>query len=785
MKAIAAVVALSAAAAALAGGAPIEPSSEQWQRAARFDAIDPASLIRNARIEPRWIDERRFWYLAESRDGVRPMLVDAGARTQAPLYDRARMADALHRAGVEAPAADRPLAIAAKGDHLEASFAGGVSCRVDGTGCTRGVGASKDERLPEGLRSPDGARRLFVRDHDLWLADDVEGGERRLTTDGAPFAGYGEAPDLQNLHREEGRSAAAPLDTHWSPTGRWVITRQIDERQVAPYPFVSHAPADGAFRPLVREVRVALLGDPNQPVVTDRVIDANDGRQRKLVLPDGFDLADPGSGNAPLGWSADGNIAYLYATSPDATAARVVAYDMRTATSRTLVEQRSTTGRINPGPGGFGGVSRVIGGQLLLWSERDGWGHLYLHDLATGRLVRQLTDGPRPVRAIFPIPGRDDALVILRPTGAAGDDPYLLRPSRLNLANGDEMPMAGAAAQYELPPGAVSPGGGYLVASHSTVRQPPRHALYDLRSGAEILRLEQADTSALVQAGWRPPTRLRVKAADGRTDIYAVYFKPQAATGTAAAPIVEINYSNVILTFAPVSFMDAVRFTAYEAGLTELGFAVAAIDGRGTPHRSRAFFEAGHPDFADLQVEDHVSALRQIARIDGAIDLCRVGIWGSSNGGAGTARSMLLRPDVYRVGVAAAGSHDYASLSSGGMRFFGVPSYADGGTRRTRAGEVAANYLAFDNARLATRLEGKLLLAYGELDDYAFVAPTMRLARAFIDAGKEFDLLAMPGRDHFFRREPYFRKRLRSYFVEHLGPENSACLSSPPVWARP
>jgi dipeptidyl aminopeptidase/acylaminoacyl peptidase len=213
--------------------------------------------------------------------------------------------------------------------------------------------------------------------------------------------------------------------------------------------------------------------------------------------------------------------------------------------------------------------------------------------------------------------------------------------------------------------------------------------------------------------------------------------------------------------------MDALGVFHVES-LRRLGFFVVVVDGRGTPNRSRQFREAGYPVFYDIQVEDHAAAIEQLAEQFEGMDVERVGIWGSSNGGAGAARAILRRPDFFKVAVSSAGSHDYASLPPSGIKYFGVPSYSDGTAVRPSPGAVPENYSGFDNAALAGNLKGDLLLAYGDMDNYALPTATHRLVNALIKAGKTFDVLPMYNHGHFFLFDPYFKRRLVEYFVEHL-----------------
>ncbi|MEO0997528.1 MAG: DPP IV N-terminal domain-containing protein [Pseudomonadota bacterium] len=756
--------------------ATLKLSASDYERAARFDSTTAATLVRNAKIVPSWIDDERFWYRHEAKTGHRIMLIDAAAGSRGPLFDARRMAGALGAAVDETDPAlvAAPAAVVDGSDGLTVSYdvdGQSVVCDIETYRC-RLDNAPASETDPALLISPNGDTAVFVRGYNLWLRRLDDRKEWALTSDGEAYASYAGAADQSRLGAASPApdTAERPRLTHWSPAGRWLITRHLDERAVAPYPFLEAVPKDGGFRPRVHTVRVPLLGDGNLPVTTDWIIDLERGTQYPVALPEGFDLDDYATGNAPLGWRNDGRTAYLYASTADAAVGRVVELDMETGFTGTVFEERMRRGRVNAGPGGFRtGLSRVIGDQMIWYSERDGWGHLYLYDLDEGTVVRQLTHGAGPVRSLLHLDTEARVALITRARDEPGADPYQLAVYRLDIDRGESLLLTPEAAHHDVTSTAVSPDGRYFVDAYSTVDTPARTVLRQSLPGKEPLLLEQADASALFAAGWRPPDRVRVTAADGETPLYAVLFHPaERFAALASAPIVDANYINPILSVAPVSFMDAVNMTLMTAGLPQLGFYVVIVDGRGTPFRSRAFQQAAYPAFPDVQIDDHVATIRQLGARYPAIDLDRVGIWGSSNGGAGAARAVLQRPDFFKVAVASAGSHDYASLPPTGSKFFGVPRYSDDTPFRPEPGAVPANYRAFDNALLAGNLEGRLLLAYGDMDNIALASPTLRLAKALIDADKHFDLLYMPGRGHFFLNEPYFKRRLRGFFVEHL-----------------
>ncbi len=285
-----------------------------------------------------------------------------------------------------------------------------------------------------------------------------------------------------------------------------------------------------------------------------------------------------------------------------------------------------------------------------------------------------------------------------------------------------------------------------------------------------IAELERADASALFATGWRAPEPFTAKAADGATDLHGVVYRPAEDAGARPVPVIDGVYGGPQVSIVPHDFTAAraaIGGTG-RAALAALGFAVVVVDGRGTPLRSRAFHDAGYGAFPDVGLDDHVAVLRQLCAREPRLDPERIGVYGHSFGGYVSARAILRHPDVFKVAVSSAGSHNYDGMYDAARLYLPPPDYGATGATKPDAAARAANYVALDNATLAHRLVGKLLLAWGDLDENAYPAVTLQLVDALIAANRSPDLLVLPNRTHGFAREPYFVRRLWDYFTAHL-----------------
>jgi dipeptidyl aminopeptidase/acylaminoacyl peptidase len=274
----------------------------------------------------------------------------------------------------------------------------------------------------------------------------------------------------------------------------------------------------------------------------------------------------------------------------------------------------------------------------------------------------------------------------------------------------------------------------------------------------------QADVAALLETGWRPPTRFTVKAADGRTDLYGVMFTPLAMDSARRHAVVELTYPGPQGDYGPHGFMDGITgsLTYNMQRTAELGFVGVALDGRGTSRRGRTFRYAFAGTEDVFGSADHRAAIENLAKRHRFMDVERVGITGGSFGGYATVRAMLLHPGFFDVTVSHVGPHDFRKLGPGLTvdRFFGIPS---------EPGAKDDFYATISNTRLVDRLEGKLLLIYGEIDENVPFVNPMVFFDALIKADKDFETIILPNTTHGTSVHPYAIRRQAEYFVEHLG----------------
>src|SRR5690606_558114 len=235
----------------------------------------------------------------------------------------------------------------------------------------------------------------------------------------------------------------------------------------------------------------------------------------------------------------------------------------------------------------------------------------------------------------------------------AGRDPYYQHFYKVGLDGGEPVLLTPEDADHAV---FLSPNGSRFVAAYSTTSTPPVTVLRSSADGSELATLAAAAASTPDAAGWIPPESFTVKARDGVTELHGMLFKPTGFDPSRKYPVVNYIYPGPQTgSVGSRSFSPARRD---HQALAALGSLVVALDGLGTPWRSKSFHDAFGGDIGDNTLPDQVAGLKQLADRHPWIDLDRVGVWGHSGGGYATADALFSYPDFYKVGVAQAGNHD-------------------------------------------------------------------------------------------------------------------------------
>jgi len=728
-------------------------TAADYQRAEKFLAYNTTPLVFH-KVRPTWLPDDRFWYRDAGPEGIEFVLFDAARGTSRPAFDHAKLAAALSAAaGKTYDAAHLPfMTFEFSSDQNSISF----TLRGQNWTCDLQANRCASEGKPrEGtagprreVKSPDGKRVAFIRDCNLWVRDVATGKETQLTTDGVKDFGY--ATDNAGwVHSDR------PI-LSWSPDSRKIATFQQDQRGVGEMYLVETK----VGHPRLEAWKYPLPGDEVVTTIQHVIIDLEGPKVIRLQLPPDqhrstlCDDVSCRSGDwADVEWSPDGGHLAFVSTSRDHKQEQLRVADAATGAIRNVLEETVAT-QFESGQGRVNWHYLPASNEVIWCSERDGWSHLYLFDLASGRLKNLITSGDWAVTQLLRVDEKARMLYFLA-DGREKGNPYFSRLYRIGFDGKNLALLTPEDGNHEV---AVSPSGHFFTDTWSQPDVPPVTVVRN-DDGKLLFTVAKADISRLLAAGWKPPVPITAKARDGVTDLYGLMFEPVNLDRGRKYPIVNNIYPGPQGgSVGSWSFSEARRDCQ---ALAELGFVVVEIEGMGNPLRSKKFHDFYYGNMGDNTLPDQVAGMKQLAEKYPWIDLDRAGIWGHSGGGYATADAMFRYPDFFKVGIAESGNHDNREYEDDwGERYQGLlVKNADGTT----------NYDDQANQNLAKNLKGHLLLAHGTMDDNVPPYNTLLVVDALIKANKDFDLLLLPNQHHGYGPESnYMMRRRWDYFVRYL-----------------
>ncbi|MDO8501332.1 MAG: DPP IV N-terminal domain-containing protein [Gemmatimonadaceae bacterium] len=728
-------------------------TAADYDRAAKMLSFNVNPLVIGGTVSATWLPDDRFYYRDVTATGADWVIVNPAKKSRAPLFRAPEVAQALTRAGAgtidprNIPAQRAELSA----DGLRVTLVIGTrrwSCDVSGGSCNavdssaQQTGGRASPATPPVVLSPDGKRAAFIRDWNLWVRDVATGRETQLTTDGVKNFGY--ATDNAGwVHSDR----AILL---WSPDSKKIATQQQDERNVGDMFLldtrVGHQRLSTWKGPLPGDSVVAMIHRVIIDMGARTIVRLQTPPDfHRAMLGDDLDMGD-------LVWSPDASRLAYVSTSRDHKRATVKLADAATGTVRTIFEETSPT------------QFESVAGWRVIWplneivwsSERDDWAQLYLYDLTTGKLKQKITTGAGPVQSIKHVDEKRRTLLVEGLGRIPGEDPHFRHYYRVELNGRGWTAITPESGDHSIQ---VSPTGRYFIDSWSKPDVPPTVVLRD-KNGRSLMALGKADISQLLAAGWKPPIPIVTRARDGKTDLYGLMFRPTNFDSTKRYPIINNAYPGPQSGSVGSRSFSAAR--GDRQALAELGFVVIAVDGMGTPNRSKSFHDAYYGAMGrDNTLPDQVAAMKELASRYPWIDVERAGMYGHSGGGFITADAMFRYPDFFKVGIAESGNHDQRNYEDDwGERYQGL---------LVKSGNAPDNYDVEANQNIAKNLKGHLLLAHGTMDDNVPPSNTDLVVDALIKANKDFDLLMIPNARHgYAAASNYMTRRRWDYFVRYL-----------------
>ena len=692
-------------------------------------------------VRPTWAGETNvFTYENQTPEGTVYILVDPVKKTKAEAFNTEKLArkmseisDTLIEAG------NLPIRRVTFNEDLKSfSFIWNNvkwTCKIpsyklesgereDERNWRRGRGewvwGSRDELSNDPVSSPDNKWEAYIEDYNVYVKNKESGDDYRLSYDGGIGTYYSSFME-------------------WSPDSKKIMAYRVKPAEKHIIHYIESSP-DDQVQPEHHAYEYTKPGD----ALTQHYPQIFDVESKKHIKVDESLIPNHYSVNR-YRWDREStSLTYEY-NKRGHQVYQIIKIDAATGDQHIIVNEESETFIDYSGKRYRYNINDC---KEIIWaSERDGWNHLYLYDGETGKIKNQITKGEWVVRDVEYVDTLNRQIVFTA-SGKEEGDPYFINYYSINFDGSGLRKLTNGYGTHEA---YFSPDRKYFVDTWSTVETPPVAVLRKTLTGAKVMKLEEADISQLKEAGWMPPEVLVAKGRDGKTDIWGIIIRPLDFDPSKKYPVIEYIYAGPHSSFVPKSFRP---YLGNMHSLAELGFILVQIDGMGTSNRSKAFHDICFKNIKDAGFPDRILWMKAAAEKYPEMDLSRAGIYGTSAGGQNSTGALLFHPEFYKVGVSSCGCHDNRMDKIWwNEQWMGWP--------------VGPEYAESSNVENAHRLEGKLLLINGEMDDNVDPASTVQVVDALIKANKDFDYLFVPGMRHSSGGD-YGEHKRRDFFVKHL-----------------
>ena len=578
-----------------------------------------------------------------------------------------------------------------------------------------------DERHGGYVVSPDSTMRAYIKNDNIYVSRRDGSEERQLSYDGT--LGHYYSSYIQ-----------------WSPDGKYVAANRIVPVPQKRYVYYVESSPVNQLQPILHQQEYAKPGDElmrKKPcvyeVATGRAIIPDD-----TLFPHPYDIYGPE-------WSRDGHTVIFEYNERGHKVYRVLEINVETGNVRTVIEENSST-YIN-----YNRRFRqsILEGKQMIWmSERDNWNHLYLYDVAKGKVIRQITKGEWVVRQVLRV-DEEKGIIYFTASGMnPEEDPYLIHYYRIGI---DGKKLTCLTPENGTHRAQFNESYTYLLDTYSRVDMAPISVVRSVAHPEKIYEITRADISRLKENGWVAPEVFVAPGRDGVTPMWGIIQRPTNFDPTHKYPIIEYIYAGPGDAYTPKSF-NSYNWTT--SALAELGFIVVQLDAMGTSYRGKKFEETCYKNLKDAGFPDRIQWIRAAAAKYPYMDADNVGIFGCSAGGQESTAAVLWHGDFYKAAYSACGCHDNRMDKIWwNEQWMGYP--------------VDSSYVECSNVENASKLNRPLMLVVGEMDDNVDPASTMQLVNALIKANKDFELVVLPGAHHTMG-DSYGDHKRYDFFVRNL-----------------
>ena len=566
----------------------------------------------------------------------------------------------------------------------------------------------------------------YVKDWNLYVKT-ADGHTHQVSTDGTRELQYG-----LSVHRDE---FGIHKGTFWSPKGHLLAFYRMDQSMVTDYPLVdiSHRVAQLAPE------KYPMAGMTSHKVTVGVYSPATD----KTIYLQAGDPTDRYFTN--IAWSPDEKTIYMFELPRTQDKAELVAYDAQTGARKGVLYTETNARYVEPcNPIQFLPWDAT---KFVMQTRRDGYKHLYLFT-ADGRQLKQLTKGEFEVISVLGFNTKAKSIIYQ----SNQDNPIQYSNYSVSVATGMVTRLDnGQGTHYA----ALSENGLYLRDRWSS---PKTFRQYDLLSTTQPAVPVKLHADADPWTAYNVPeiSGGKIKAADGKTDLYYRLVKPVGFDPAKKYPTVVYVYGGPHAHNVEAAWNYLAR--PWEIYMAQRGYVIFVVDNRGSENRGFEFESCTHRHLGDIEMQDQLEGVKFLKSLP-YVDADRIGVHGWSFGGFMTTNLMCSYPDVFKVGVAGGPVIDWKYYEvMYGERYMDTPQ------------ENPEGYASSSLLNKAKNLKGRLQIIVGYNDPTCVMQHSLSFLRACEDAGTQPDYFVYPGDGHNMMGHDmvHLHERITRYFDDYL-----------------
>lgn len=587
--------------------------------------------------------------------------------------------------------------------------------------------------------SPDGKHIAFVRDNNIFITDGKT--EKQITTDGKFNEIINGVPDWVNEEEFGFNNALA-----WSSDGKTLSWIRYDESKVKTYSlqtFMGSKPTRKEFMVYPGEYayKYPKAGEDNSKV-TVWAHNLINGKTLQYQLPLDTDGYVPRVKTFPRE-----NQILIYTMNRHQDMLNLYVSNPLTGTCRLLIKENVPKYVKEEA---MEGIS-IMKNCILLPSDRDGYMHLYLYSLE-GKLIRQIEKGAYDVTKVY---GYDEK------TGSTYFQAAGKTPMQRETYVADKHGKVSCLSLKDGWNDAVFSGDyKFFLNTWSDRNHPYVYTIYDNR-GKMVREVLNNDTLLANIVKYDIPTKefFKFTTSEG-IELNGWMMKPSDFDENKKYPVIMHQYSGpgsqqVVDSWSIGSMGNGGIFDAY---LSQKGFIIVSVDGRGTGGRGAEFEKCIYQRLGDLESKDQVEAALWLGK-EKYVDAGRIGIWGWSFGGFNTLMSMSEGRNTFKAGVSIAPPTNW--------RYYDTV-YTE---RYMRTPQENPDGYATNPIERVGKLNGKLLICHGIADDNVHIQNAYEYSEALVQADKDFKENFYTNRNHSIyggNTRNHLLRQVAEWFINNL-----------------